>query len=261
MNPVLDATLIALIHYLVNLDCPLLMMCQAPLFLGGLFGAIYGDLTTGIMLGAALETIYLSAVAVGANMPSDQALAACIAIPIALKTGMEINTAVALAVPFGILGAFMDNARRTINAVWWHRAEKHIDELNWRAITFDAIWGPALVQLAVRFIPVFIVAYLGADAANSFLAAMPEWLTHGLSVIGGMLPALGFTMAISIIGDEKLIPFFALGFFIMKVANLPLVLMGVFAVVLAALHIQYARRGMLQPQALQSPAVDEDDDD
>lgn len=71
MNPVLDATLIALIYYLVNLDCPLLMMCQAPLFLGGLFGAIYGDLTTGIMLGAALETIYLSAVAVGANMPSD----------------------------------------------------------------------------------------------------------------------------------------------------------------------------------------------
>ncbi len=51
MNPVLDATLIALIYYLVNLDCPLLMMCQAPLFLGGLFGAIYGDLTTGIMLG------------------------------------------------------------------------------------------------------------------------------------------------------------------------------------------------------------------
>lgn len=254
-SAILDAAFIALIYFLVNVDSPVLMMCQAPLFLGGFFGAVYGDLATGIMLGAALETIYLSAVAVGANMPSDQALAACIAIPIALKTGMDINTAVALAVPFGILGAFMDNFRRTVNAMWWHRAQKHIDQLNFKALTFDAVVGPTLVQFVIRFIPVFVVSYLGADAATGLIGAMPEWLNHGLSVVGGMLPALGFTMAISIIGGRELIPFFVIGFFIMQFAQLPLLLMAVFAACLALLHMTYTKAG--QPAL----AVDDDDEE
>lgn len=252
----LNAIIVGLVYWLVNLDCPLLMMCQAPLFLGGFFGAILGDFQTGIMLGAALETLYLSAVAVGANMPSDQALAACIAIPIALQTNMSIEMAVTLAVPFGILGAFVDNFRRTVNATWWHRAQKHIDDLNWKGITFCAIWGPALVQFVFRFIPVFAISYVGADAATSVIAILPTWLSHGLEVVGGMLPALGFTMAISIIGGKELLPFFAIGFFIMKVANLPLLLMAVFAIALAFLHMTYYK-----PASVNAANIDDDDED
>ena len=257
MNPVLDAVLIAMIYFLVNVDCPLLMMCQAPLFLGGLFGAIYGNLTSGIMLGAALEVIYLSAVNVGANMPSDQALAACIAIPIALKTGMDINMAVTLAIPFGVLGAFMDNFRRTVNATWWHKAQKDIDALDFRKITFDQLVGPTLVQFGIRFIPVFIVSLLGADAATSIVAAMPVWLSHGLSVVGGMLPALGLTLAIQIIGGRNLLPFFVIGFFLMKVANLPLMLMCVFAAAFAFLHMNYSKSDAV---ALAAGSDDDEDD-
>ena len=51
-------------------------------------------------------------------MPSDPALASAIAIPIALGVGMNAEAAVALAVPFGVLGVFMDQLRRTINATW-----------------------------------------------------------------------------------------------------------------------------------------------
>lgn len=243
------AILVGLIYFLVYVDCPLLMMCQAPLFLGGLFGVIYGDFTQGLIIGAALETIYLSSVAVGANLPNDQALAACIAIPIALQTGMSAEMAVTLAVPFGVLGAFMDNFRRTINAMWWHRAQKHIDELNFKKITFDALWGPTLVQFIIRFIPVAIISYLGAGAASSVVSAMPVWLSHGLEVVGGMLPALGFALAIKIIGGKELLPFFVIGFFLMKVANMPLLLMTVFAAAFAMLHMNYSQVQM----------VDEDD--
>ena len=54
----------------------------------------------------------------GGNVPSDPALASAIAIPIALGVGMNAEAAVALAVPFGVLGVFMDQLRRTINATW-----------------------------------------------------------------------------------------------------------------------------------------------
>ena len=82
---------------------------------------------------------------------------------------------------------------------------------------------------------------------------MPDWLNNGLSVVGGMLPALGFTMAISIIGGRELLPFFVIGFFLMKVANLPLVLMAVFAACLAFLHMNYTKKPQL--------ALDDDDDE
>lgn len=251
----INALIIALVYWLVNLDSPLLMMCQAPLFLGGFFGFLYGDLTQGIMIGAALETIYLSAVAVGANLPNDQALAACIAIPIALQTNMSIDMAVTLAVPFGILGAFVDNFRRTVNATWWHKAQNYIDTLNWKGITFCAVWGPALVQFVVRFIPVFIISFVGADAASSVIAVLPEWLSHGLEVVGGMLPAVGFTMAISIIGGKEILPFFVIGFFVARVANLPLILMGVLAAAFAFLHMNYYK------PATVSASMNDDDDE
>ncbi|WP_141010092.1 PTS sugar transporter subunit IIC, partial [Escherichia coli] len=43
-------------------------------------------------------------------------VAACIAIPIAVKANMDPNLAIALAIPFGVIGVFLDQLRRTLNA-------------------------------------------------------------------------------------------------------------------------------------------------
>ena len=238
----LNAVIVGLVYWIVNIDCPLLMMCRAPLFLGGFFGLLWGDLKTGIEIGALLEAMYLGVVAVGANLPSDSTCAACISIPLAINQGMDINAAVALAVPFGILGAFLDNFRRTVNAMWWHRAEKAVDELDFKKFNFDATIGPALVQFPIRFIPLFIISYFGAQAATFVVDVMPLWLRNGFAVAGGLLPAVGFTLAIKLIGGKELIPFFALGFFILKVQNIPLVLMCIFGVILAVLYVQFTNK-------------------
>ena len=45
----------------------------------------------------------LGVVATGNNIPTDAALAAIIALPIALSQGLDTSVAVSIAVPFGIL--------------------------------------------------------------------------------------------------------------------------------------------------------------
>ncbi len=72
------------------------------------------------MYGATIQLIYMGGIEAGGNIPSDQALAACIAIPAALLSNLDANAAVALAVPFGVLGVLINNVRRTFNSFTIH---------------------------------------------------------------------------------------------------------------------------------------------
>ena len=87
----------------------------------------------------------------GGNVPSDPALASAIAIPIALGVGMNAEAAIALAVPFGVLGVFMDQLRRTINATWVHMADKYAEDLNYSGIYRAAFLYPALAGFCYSF--------------------------------------------------------------------------------------------------------------
>ena len=57
-----------------------------PCLNGVLFGLVFGDVVTGTIIGATINIMYISIAAVGANMPADDSLAACVAIPIALTS-------------------------------------------------------------------------------------------------------------------------------------------------------------------------------
>ena len=94
------------------------------LFIGFLYGIYFGDVVTGLALGASIQLVYLGMVSTGGNMPADNALAAVIAIPVAMKSGLNGNAAVALAVPFGVLGVFLDQLRRTSNSIWIRKRRK-----------------------------------------------------------------------------------------------------------------------------------------
>ena len=96
----------------------------SPIVLGFILGMLYGDVSTGLIIGANIQLVYLGIIATGGNIPADQTLAGVIAIPIALQLGMDANTAVGLAVPFGILGVFLDQIRRTSNSIWVQKADK-----------------------------------------------------------------------------------------------------------------------------------------
>lgn len=212
------------------------VICQ-PIVMAFPIGLIMGDVPTAMKIGASIEMVYLGMVAAGANIPADECLAGVIAIPIALKAGMDPETAVVLAVPFGVLGVFVDQLRRTINAGFAHKADEYALKGDTKGIERCAILYPMLLGFLLRFPPVFLANLYGPELVQSIMNSIPEWILHGLSVAGGLLPALGFAIIIFVIGKRNLIPFFIIGFFLVKYLELNIMAAAIFGTCIALLVV------------------------
>lgn len=207
----------------------------SPIMIGLVFGMIYNDIATGLIIGANIQLVYLGIIATGGNIPADQTLAGVIAIPIALELGLDAPTAVGLAVPFGVLGVFLDQIRRTSNSIWVRRADKDAMEGNEKGIFHNAFTLPLLVTLALRFVPVFVVNLFGANAVSWLMESMPAWIINGFSVAGGILPAMGFAIIIITIGKKSLLPFFIIGFFLVQYMQISIMAAAIFGICIALL--------------------------
>ena len=207
-----------------------------PVSVGLFVGLLYGDVSKAMMIEAALQLVYLGVSSTpGGNVPSDPALASCVAIPIALQTGMEPALAVALAVPFGVLGIFLDQIRRTVNSVWVHMADKYAENADTKGIMRCAFFYFSLIGFLLRFPLVFLATYYGESVVRKFLDIMPHWLLHSFEIVGGILPALGFAITIMVIGKKHLIPFFILGYFGVKYLHIDVMAAAIFGVCFALL--------------------------
>lgn len=237
---IIKALVIAIIYWLAwsRIGYTFSMILRQPLTLSVPLGLLMGDVKTAVIIGALLEMIYMGLVPAGDNIPSDEGLAACIAIPIAIQTHMNPQMAVSLAVPVGVLGIFIDNIRRTLNATWVHMADKYAEEGNTSGIMKCATLYPLLLQLPLRGIPVFLASLYGPASVQAFMNVIPYWFTHGLTVAGGIMPALGFALTINVIGKRSLLPYFFIGFFLVQYAKISVIGAAIFGICAAFIHVQ-----------------------
>lgn len=214
-------------------------LARQPLVLAVPIGIIMGDVTNAMKIGAALQLIYLGAIAPGGQLPSDEALAATIAIPLALQYKLEPEIAVSIAMPLGMLGVLLDNLKRTYHSYFVRRADIEAEEANRTKMEKNEFLYPFLLSLPLRIIPVTLGLYFGGDAIQLFLESLPAWAIHGLSVAGGILPALGFAITILTIGTKKNIPYFIIGFALASYAGINMIGLSVFGVCTALIHSQF----------------------
>lgn len=70
------------------------------------------------------------------------------------------------------------------------------------------------------------------------LASIPEVITRGLQVGGGVVVVVGYAMVINMMEAKHLMPFFFLGFVVAAISQLNLVALGIIGVVSAIVYIQ-----------------------
>ncbi|QIK69430.1 PTS sugar transporter subunit IIC [Erysipelothrix sp. HDW6C] len=206
---------------------------RKPVVVGVFIGLVYGDVQMGLLYGATIQLMYMGGIEAGGNIPSDQALAACIAIPAAIVNNLDPGTAVALAVPFGVLGVLINNVRRTINSFYNKKADEFIETEAYDKLSTFSFLFPWLTGGVLYFTPVFVATLFGPAVVEAFINVIPAQLMTGLANAGGMLPALGFALTLVVMGKKQYLPFFVLGFFAYAVAGFSMLTGAVFALCIA----------------------------
>lgn len=209
-----------------------------PLIACTLIGLILGDLTTGIIIGGTLEMMALGWMNIGAAMAPDAALASIISTIIVIAGKQEMGAGIALAVPLAAAGQVLTIFARTITVFFQHQADKYAEKDDLNGI--DMCHLLALVIQALRVsIPSLIVAiFIGTEAVQNMLNAIPQWLSGGLGVAGGFIVVVGYAMVINMMEAKYLMPFLFLGFVVAAFTDFNLIALGVLGTVAAIVYIQ-----------------------
>ena len=217
-----------------------------PLVACTLIGLVTGNLAAGVMLGGSLQMIALGWANIGAAVAPDAALASVAAAIIMIKGGdfstEGIAVATTTAIPLAVAGLFLTMIVRTISVGLVHGSDNAAKEANFAAVERYHLFALLLQGLRIA-IPAALLLAMPAEAVQSVLEAMPEWLKGGMAVGGGMVVAVGYAMVINMMATREVWPFFALGFAFAAISQLTLIALGVIGVAIAIIYLNLSKQG------------------
>jgi D-glucosaminate-specific PTS system IIC component len=242
MNNFIQALLIGVLYWLIRSSIGYtfgLRIAYTPMTAAVFVGLVMGNLKDAIIIGAYIQAVYVGIITnLGGVGAIDKALATCLAIPIALKSGMSPELAVTMAIPFGLLGSLGFTAHKLITTYFTHKADACAERGDAKGVRRFAFLWPPIAWFPLAVIPVTLIVYLGPELASGIIDAIPKAVISGLQVAGGLLPALGFAMTIRVIGRKNLLPFFFAGFFLIQYARLSTIGAAIFGTIIAIIYVQ-----------------------
>ncbi|MFB9768261.1 PTS mannose/fructose/sorbose transporter subunit IIC [Lactiplantibacillus modestisalitolerans] len=210
-----------------------------------LIGLVTGQLVPCMILGGSLQMIALGWANIGAAVAPDAALAA-VASAIILVLGGQgragVDSAIAIAIPLAVAGLLLTIIARTLATGIVHIMDKAAEEGSFRKLDFWQ-WVAICMQGVRIAIPAALILAVGAGPVKAMLNAMPDWLTDGLSIGGGMVVAVGYAMVINMMASREMWPFFALGFVLAAVSEITLIGLGAIGVSLALIYLTLSKTG------------------
>jgi PTS system mannose-specific IID component len=198
-----------------------------PLIGGTIVGLILGDVRQGVAFGAALNAVHLGFVSTGGTLPGDLVAAGYIGTALAMASGLDVDAALsAFGIPLGVLGGFLWFGRMTLGSWIVHWADALAEKGDTRGVAATNLWvGQALLFLFYA-LPTFVIVYFGQLGIERVLALIPERLIAALSVVGGLLPAMGIGLLLRSLGKWRLLPYFVIGFLLVIYFQLPVLVVA-----------------------------------
>lgn len=235
-----------------------------PLNAGMITGIIMGDMTTGLAVGATLQLMVLGVGTYGGASIPDFTTGAIIGTIFAIISGKGLEFAIGIGVPVGLLLIQLDILARFLNTFFLHRVIKAIDRLDIRAIERNILAG-ALPWGLSRMLPVLLVLVFGEHFVQAVLHYVPEWLTGGLKVAGGVLPVVGIGILLRYLPTRQFFPWLLIGFFAAAWLKTPMLGVAVLGIAGAIMHYRTVSRSEKQtadaPRAAMQTTSGEIDDD
>lgn len=207
-------------------------MTERPIVVGFITGLFLGDIKIGIIVGAAVEAIFMGSVNIGGNISAEPAAAATFAVVMATMENISADAALALSVPVGVFSAFLF---MIINNVLYNFTAPIIDRLAEKGNDKGLI----TMNFTMWFIRFFIVALCmfagllaGGAAIEATINSIPAVVLTGLNTAGKFLPAVGLSILMKMLWNKQLAIYFFLGFIMVVYLGLPQVAIAALAIIL-----------------------------
>ena len=103
--------------------------------------------------------------------------------------------------------------------------------------------------------------YAGGPAVQALLDMIPEWVSNGLQITMGLLPAIGFALLLKMIMNKTVACFFIAGFALSTYLGIPTTGIAIFGAVVAVVLAQIQQKLNARPALATEGGMDDDDDD
>ncbi len=191
-----------------------------PLIVSTLTGLILGDVVLGLKVGALIELAFAGLTPAGGTQPPNPVFAGLMGTVLAYTTRCTPEEALGLCLPFSFLGQYVILFYYSAFSFFMTKADAAAHEgdidgirkVNWLCMGIVSITYGILA---------FLCAYLAQTPMQVFVNALPEVITHGLEVAGGILPAVGFGMLLRTMLKAKYTPYLIAGFLMACFCDMP----------------------------------------
>lgn len=242
-----------------------------PLVGGLVCGLILGDMQTGILVGCAMQIIYIALVTPGGTVSADVRAVSYIGIPlamVALKSyGLEATSpdGAALATSFGAmvgtLGTVLFYGTATVNLVWQHMGWKAVENRQYRKLYVVDMVLPWISHILCSLIPTMIMCKLGASVVELIKATLPMdgLAMKTLFTVGALLPCVGIAILLKQI-VKKAVDFvpFLFGFVLAASMGINLVPATIVACMFAIINYKIKMVAAVRPAAAGEEDEEED---
>src|SRR5258708_3151641 len=247
-----QAALLALFCYLGALTTPWVLgttggwyVITRPLVAGFIAGLILGDVQTGVLIGVAVQGVFIALITPGGTVPQDLSFVSYLGIPLALVAHASPGVAVSLSVGFGVIGVAAWQILSVGNAAWAHVCDRYAEEGNIAGI-IRVNYLAQIGTFVLRGVVPFLVLLLGAGFAQnliSFLNNQVPWLITYFSLFGVPLPSVGISLLLlQIAPSSRLLICFFLGSVLVWYLKIPKVGVVVLRELVRHLYYQYFSR-------------------
>lgn len=215
-----------------------------PLVAGLIVGIILGDIRSGIIIGAAIQVIYIALVTPGGTVSADVRAVSYIGIPLAI---CAVNS----------LG--LDPA--TMNLIWQHIGWKAVEEGKFHRLYMVDMGLPWISHLVCSFLPAVVITMAGAGMVDLMKAYMPMdgIAMKTLFTVGSLLPAVGVAILLKQVVKKSLdFLTFLFGFTLAACLGLNLIASAIIGSFFAVINYKVMMCMNKKPAAA---AVDDDDEE
>lgn len=205
---------------------------------GFVTGIIMGDMVTGLTVGATLELMSLGVGGYGGAAVPNYSIGAIIGVAFAVVAGGGMDAGLAVGIPTAALGVQLDVFAKMAGSFFLHKAQSAAEALELKKMYRWILMGTA-PRVGFAGVAVLIALTAGSVVIQSLLTAMPAWLSTGLNVAGGILPAVGFAILLRYMPLKKYFVYGMLGFVLASFLEVPMI--GIALIGFVAAYLTYAQ--------------------